>query len=326
MSEMAFGNIKIVGANLGAIPLTAIYLGNIRIYPTEMGSASWTVSSVDGALYGFTMNDDGYYESTNKKIPNSAALCKVTIENPENLDVYIDCINYAEYNYDYGILSQVDKTLSTSYTADSIYYKSFKYDNSGRVEPIYYGQVSGTIYIKFIKDSGTNSNNDSLQFRVRFEQPEATDPPEEVVEGVTIENVAGATYGFVLNANGYYESTNKGVDSSFAMCKLNINNPDNKYVHIVCINYAEANYDYGIISQLDTPLSLDNKADGTYFYTFRYSNSSAEKILTYGQVHGAIYVKFLKDSGYNQYNDSLQFKVILSDEPTLTTSSISDYI
>jgi hypothetical protein len=33
--------------------------------------------------------------------------------------MYVDCINYAESNFDYGLLSELDTTLGLNYSADS---------------------------------------------------------------------------------------------------------------------------------------------------------------------------------------------------------------
>ena len=135
------------------------------------------VSDVSGASYGFVMNSAGYYESTNKGKNSSAALCKVTFDTFGMYHLYIDCINYAESNYDYGLLSKLDTTLSTSTTADSsskIFY-NFKGKQSASVVTVDYGEIAAGehfIYIKFLKDSSQHNNNDSLQFKLRFERIE----------------------------------------------------------------------------------------------------------------------------------------------------------
>lgn len=131
----------------------------------------YSVGEVSGASYGFALNSDGYYESQNKGVNSSAALCVVTFNMPTSGTVYFDCINYAEANYDYGILGNIDGTLSTSYTADSTYYHRFYGKSMSTVQTVSYTMESGThtIYVKFRKDSSVSSNNDSLQFQVRVE-------------------------------------------------------------------------------------------------------------------------------------------------------------
>lgn len=129
----------------------------------------------------------------------------------------------------------------------------------------------------------------------------------------SVEDVSGATYGFVLNNNGYYESTNNGVDYSYSICKVNININKTASLYIDCINYAETNYDFGILSNLNTSLSLDDSADTTNVKkSFKGSSSSAIQTVSYGSLSAGsyyIYIKFRKDSSQSSNNDSLQFKI-----------------
>lgn len=134
---------------------------------------SYSVEDVDGATYNFVLNEDGYYESTNNGVDKSYSICKVNITTDGISNVYFDCINSAENNYDFGILSNIDSTLTLGYTADSTnVFKSFKGASSTSVQTVNYGVLTeGThyIYVKFIKDVSSSSGNDSLQFKVRFE-------------------------------------------------------------------------------------------------------------------------------------------------------------
>jgi hypothetical protein len=149
----------------------AFYKENEIIEPTI------TVEAVSGASYGFSLGSDGYYESGNKGIGNSAALCKVIIDNPGEYEIIFDCINYAEGSYDYGILSQVNKPLETTNlddgSSDTVTVKrNFKGSQSSSIQPVSYGVVNGTIYVKFRKDGSVDTNNDSLKFKVRFIEPQ----------------------------------------------------------------------------------------------------------------------------------------------------------
>lgn len=131
--------------------------------------STWSVVAVSGAQYGFELNSNGYYESKNKGINYSYALCKVIIDNPGKKNVYVDCINYAETTYDFGILSNINTTLTLSYKADSSNVKhSFEGYQMATVQTVEYGAVSGYIYIKYIKDESNGNNYDTLQFKVRF--------------------------------------------------------------------------------------------------------------------------------------------------------------
>ena len=133
----------------------------------------YTVKSVDGASYGFELNDNGYYESTNKGKQSSAAVCKIEFGTDGASHLYLDCINSGESNYDFGLISNVDETLTTSYATDIFgVFKSFIGQSSTSVTTIDMGVVEEGdhfIYIKFRKDGSGNNGNDSLQFKVRIE-------------------------------------------------------------------------------------------------------------------------------------------------------------
>lgn len=135
-----------------------------------MKEPTYTVTSINGASYGFTLNNSGYYESGNKDINNSYAICRVNFTMPEATTVYFDCINYAEDNYDFGIIGNVDTALGLSYDVDSSYAKSFKGSSSSSVQTFSMSIPAGTHYVdvKFRKDTSASSNNDSLQFKIRF--------------------------------------------------------------------------------------------------------------------------------------------------------------
>lgn len=133
-------------------------------------TSTYSVGAVSGASYGFTLNSSGYYQSNNKRKANSAAVCKVTFNLKATSTITFSCINYAESNYDFGLLSKVDKTLTTKDTVDSSnVYKSFKGSSSSSVQKVTYSNVSAGshyIYVKYRKDSSVDSNNDTLQFKV----------------------------------------------------------------------------------------------------------------------------------------------------------------
>ena len=62
--------------------------------------------------------------------------------------------------------------LSNSYDYDNVF-KSFDSESSADVQTVDYGVLDEGehyIYIKYRKDGSAASGNDSLQFKVRFEQ------------------------------------------------------------------------------------------------------------------------------------------------------------
>ena len=82
--------------------------------------------------------------------------------------VTLNCINYAESNYDFGIIGSFNTALRPTYLVDSSYTKSFKGSSTSSVQTVSLTVPTGTnwIDIKYRKDSSANSNNDSLKFQV----------------------------------------------------------------------------------------------------------------------------------------------------------------
>jgi len=131
--------------------------------------------------------------------------------------------------------------------------------------------------------------------------------------------VSGANYGFYLNnSTGYYVSTNDGVNKSASVARLNMNFESECLVTIQYINYAEANYDYGMFGKLDTEVATDgltassggsSPSDSTSHYQIaRCTNSSSAQTVTYEVPMGEhfIDIKYGKDDASEDGYDSLQ--------------------
>ena len=137
--------------------------------------------------------------------------------------------------------------------------------------------------------------------------------------------VTGASYGFNLNSStGYYVSTNNGVAKSASVARLNMDFESDCLVTIQYINYAEANYDYGMFGKLDTTVATDGltansstqtsvPSDSTSNYQLaKCSNSSSTQTITYEVSAGQHYIdiKYGKDDATDSNNDTLQWKVL----------------
>lgn len=152
----------------------------------------YTVTSqVSGASYGFTLNTNNYYESTNSGHGNSAAVCRVNFDFETTCNVTIEYINSGESpNYDYGIFGNIDSSLGTTYTKDSNTFKSCNTDEDNLETPqiLVYSIPSGEhfIDIKYRKDQYTNEGNDSLQWKIISIQPTGA-----INYKYTISNVTG---------------------------------------------------------------------------------------------------------------------------------------
>lgn len=134
-------------------------------------TSDYTVGQVSG--YTFAKNAAGFWESQNFGVNNSYALVKVSFNLKVAGNVVFEAINYAESSCDYGIFSNIDTTLTSSYTPDSTnVYKSFVGQQSASIKQVIYNNISAGdhfVYIKYRKDGSVNSNNDSLQFRLATE-------------------------------------------------------------------------------------------------------------------------------------------------------------
>lgn len=131
---------------------------------------TYAIADVSGASYGFALSGN-YYVSQNGGKNNSASVCRVDFNCPGPATAKVYCISYGENKYDFGILSNLDTALSTSYTEDtSNVYKSFKGLSSTSEQLVTYSIPAGNhyIYIKYRKDSSGNSYDDTLKFRIEL--------------------------------------------------------------------------------------------------------------------------------------------------------------
>ena len=174
----------------------------------------YTVSAVSGAGYGFALNANGYYESQNKAISNSAAVCRVDFSATAGSTVVFTVINYAESSYDYGLLSSLNTTMSTSYSdVTTGVAKSFSGSQSASTQTYSYSiPTTGNhfVYVKFRKDGSVNNGNDSLQFKITSGLNSSTTQTITVSHGVAIGSLPTPTR--AGNAfNGWFTATSGGT-------------------------------------------------------------------------------------------------------------------
>lgn len=166
-----------------------------------------------------------------------------------------------------------------------------------------------------IKDNGTDVTS---QFTQR----------QESGASYTVTNIT-TTYGFALNSNNYYESNNKAHASTAAVCRVDFYLPVTATITFSLINYAEATYDFGLLSNVDTTLNTNASADtSNVFWSGKNNNSANVQTVTYTGVTSGdhyIYVKFFKDQYTDENNDSLQFKVAITLTEPYTPSTYYGY-
>jgi hypothetical protein len=89
--------------------------GTYTVFLNDQWRLSTNIPNPDSSLY------DGVYESySNKGVHNAAAIMYIDINGYENFNLYIR--SYAESNYDYVMVSQLDTSItnSTSYNNTSL--------------------------------------------------------------------------------------------------------------------------------------------------------------------------------------------------------------
>ena len=269
---------------------------------SHMPTNTYTVTTQkSGASYGFPLNSGtGYYTSNNNAKSNSAAVCTVNFNFETPCLVTISYINYAEATYDYGIFSQIDGSLGTTYTADSGAYHtcSASSDNTSAVQTLTYTIPAGThtIDIKYRKDQATDSYNDNLQWKI-----------------TSIEPTTGA---------GYYEYTLDDIDTKHSLIFIfgNVTYyfitsvaagegrifPDGQQVVLpgdsYRINIVPDNYqatvtmtDNGtnVTSQLDQETGQDKQGNTVTSYKYSLSNIQAAHnlVISIGGASAKIYLK-----------------------------------
>ena len=133
---------------------------------------------------------------------------------------------------------------------------------------------------------------------------------------VPVGDASIADYEFTKTSDGYYTSQNAGVHKSFSYGGLKFNLTKSTAITIRCISYGEAEHDYGIVSNLDTMLEWDNKADATGVkkaFSGENESSSSYVDLTMTVPSGNHYItfKYIKDSSVHKNGDYFKIKCFI---------------
>lgn len=258
---------------------------------------TYSVETASGASYGFTLNNNDYYESTNQGVASSAAVARVYFTLETQCAVTFKYINYAESTYDYGIFGQIDTALGTTYTADSGAYltcNTAAYNVSTEQE-ISYVIPSGSHYIdvKYRKDTSQDSNNDSLQFKIEIESTEGSGNYTYSLEDIQERH----NLIFVFGEVNYYFVTSSGTG-----CRLF---PDGQQVKLegqsYKINIVPDNTtdivtlrDNDVVQTLERKETVDDKQELNVSYLYTISNIQAAHNLIITSVAAANDCLYLK--------------------------------
>lgn len=140
----------------------------------------------------------------------------------------------------------------------------------------------------------------------------------------SVVKASGASYGFTQQSDGYWMSSNKGVNSSASVCVVTLNLETAGKVYFDCVVSGEASYDYGLLGKPGQVLSNSSTSDSGATQ-IRSSSSGVETrvVHEYNLYAGEtkIYVKYRKDSSGNSGGDYFKFKVLTS--PSLPSGNLT---
>ena len=134
------------------------------------GKEGWSVESVPSVNYGFRSVQSGtitYWQSTNTG-DNTFSLCRLVINNPNGKTVTLHTQQSSEYNYDYGVISNLNSSLSTSINDSITYLRSWKGISSTSWQTYSLEQANGWYHIKYRKDGSSYNGDDCFRFYVTF--------------------------------------------------------------------------------------------------------------------------------------------------------------
>ena len=273
---------------------------------------NYTVTTqVTGATYGFNLNSStGYYVSTNNGVAKSASVARINMDFESDCVVTIQYINYAEASYDYGMFGKLDTTVATDgLTASSVSsspsdstsnYQLAMCSNSSSTQTITYQVPAGQHYIdvKYGKDDGTDSNNDSLQWKIT--SVEATSGGGNYT--YTLNNITQKhSLVFVFGDVDYYFVTSSGNN-----CRLF---PDGQQVKLegdsYRLNIVPNNYNDTVSitdNGVDVTTSLvreegtDKEGNPAVSYLYTLSNIQAAHNLLIMSI-SQVQVLYMKDNG-----------------------------
>lgn len=186
---------------------------------------TYSVNPINNAQFGFVLGNDGFYESQNKGVDNSYAICRVNFEVVNDCSIIFEVINYAETNFDYVIFGKLDSSLSLSYSVDSSYHRNFYGVSSTNVRQVIYEHVpAGQHYVdvKFRKYNSQSTNNDSVKFRIlesfslnqqtltNLVQIDSDLKPENIRRGANILGIEGTCGPSISNIGEIFYKTISG--------------------------------------------------------------------------------------------------------------------
>lgn len=322
-------HVYIRGFNFGSVPSDAIVSSfTIKIKANESymsTSSSYRPSLYNGttAISNTTVTSSLSTSVTTLTFPIPSTLTWDTIKGyGANFGIRVpmrrSSTSYSSYVYVYGAEIEVTYTVPVyhSVTITNSTSATVTASDSNPLEGTDVTIMSDTISGIAVTDNGTDVTS-------QFVHHSGTTGEYSITNR--------GSYGFALSG-GYYVSQNKGVDKTAAVCRVSFVLPVASTVTFTFINYAEQGYDFGVFGNLDTELSTNYYSAGSSGATITDNsyklacntsthNQSTTQTLTYSNVSAGehyIDVKYSKDDASAANNDTLQFKVAITYNETVS--------
>lgn len=122
-----------------------------------------------GSTYTFTKDSDGYYKPTNVGIHSSFAIARIRIVNNEGPTIVrLFWMQSSESGYDYGLVGQMEVSLSLSTNVDSNVILNAQSQTVTTPRELMLDAPTGTHFydVKYRKDGSVNSGWDMFEFQL----------------------------------------------------------------------------------------------------------------------------------------------------------------
>lgn len=310
------------GFNFGSIPQDAVINSfTVKVKGYESGlstSTSYAPRLANGTstISGTTASSNLGTSSKTITIPTGSLTWSQIDGYGENFTIVVYVRRSSKNTTGYAYIQGAE--IEVNYTVPVYHSVTITNPTSATVTASDTNPLEGTdVEIRSNTLSGLTFTDNGVNVTSQFTQR------QDSGESYSVTNIT-TTYGFAVNNSGYYESNNKAHASSAAVCRVDFYVPVSATITFSLINYAEATYDYGLLSGIDTTLNTNASADTTNVYwSGKNNNSASVQTVTYTMSAGNhfIYVKYFKDQYTDSYNDSLQFKVAITlNEPFTPTT------
>lgn len=146
------------------------------VTPVNFSMAVQEVSKTSGVT-GCALGGDGYYSVDMNKVNSSYFLARLTFNVTRPTDVVLKCINYAEYDWDYMMVSKISTNAneykfgeSSSVTTTEKGYAEVDFEilhSENPVDVVYENVAVGAhyVYVKVYKDSSNTKDKEAFKFK-----------------------------------------------------------------------------------------------------------------------------------------------------------------